>query len=72
VDELIGNVYELWICVPLTYKLIVTTQLSRDNYESTESFFSLSFWLVQNPSSPFLVILACPESFFLSTAIWCT
>jgi len=22
VDELIGNGYELWICVPLTYKLI--------------------------------------------------
>jgi len=32
-------------------KISVTTQLSRDNYESTGSFFSLSFWLVQNPSS---------------------
>ena len=31
-------------------KISVTTQLSRDNYELTGSFFSLSFWLVQNPS----------------------
>ena len=50
------------------------------NDRSQRAWTSCPFWLslslpiknCQNPASPFLVIPACPESFFLSDHIWCT